>query len=155
MADRKKTMRIALAIAFTMAYPALSWYFSSTAMEWYKTLELPAFMPPAVLFPIVWGALYILLALSFALYIAGENHSTGTVLLYILNGVLNPLWALVFFRHHNLFGAFFLLIGIFSLAVLIYKRTLEQNKTAAILLLPYILWLAFVLYLNYETAFLN
>jgi benzodiazapine receptor len=155
MIKTNKAMRIAFAAAFTAAFAAFSYYFAMSASGWMKTLEWPAYMPPSAVFPYVWAGLYILLAVSFSLYAAGEKRRFATVILYIINGLLNPLWTCVFFARHNMSAAFFLLVGMFSLAVLLYKRLLEQNKTPALLLLPYILWLAFALYLNYETAFLN
>ena len=40
-------------------------------------------------------------------------------------------------------------------AVLLYASVRKTSATAAYLLIPYLVWLAFALYLNYEIAFLN
>lgn len=155
MKIKKSVFTVAFSILFTLACAAFAAYFADTSGEWYASLNLPAFMPPTLVFTIVWGVLYALLAASLTFYTTGEKVSRTDILLYAVNGLSGPLWTHVFFRQHNLLGSLLLLIGMFILAISLYKRTVEKNNTAARLLLPYIVWLAFALYLNYETAFLN
>ena len=155
MQTKIKTRNIVLAVAFTLTAAAMAAIFTDTASEWYRSLTLPSFQPPAAVFMIVWPVLYLLFAASFAWYVSSDPVNKDTVLLYLLNGVLNPLWTYVFFNRHNITAAVFLLIAMLYLSIRLYKKVYEKNKTAAYLLVPYILWLAFALYLNYETAFLN
>ena len=155
MTRKMKIRNIALSIGFTVAIAALATLFTDTSSEWYRSLELPAFQPPPLVFTIAWTLLYGLLAASMSLYTITGGYSKTAVLLYFLNGVASPLWTYIFFRCHNLMGAFFLLGAILALSILLYKSVYEKNRTAAYLLLPYVLWLSFALYLSYETAFLN
>jgi tryptophan-rich sensory protein len=84
-----------------------------------------------------------------------ENVRKSTLLLYALTAVLNLLWIYVFFCRNNTGGAFFLLIAISIAAALLYSDSYLTNRKAAYLLIPLLLWLCFVIYLNYEIAFLN
>jgi len=155
MENKIKIRNILISVLFTITIAALAAIFTEVQSDWYKNLELPAFQPPGIVFSVVWAALYILFAVSTALYTSNNGYKKSVALLYILNGILNPLWTYVFFNRHNIFGALFLLIVMLYAAISLYKKVYEKNSTAAYLLLPYILWLAFALYLNYETAFLN
>jgi tryptophan-rich sensory protein len=155
MSKKQKTIAVVLAVFITMAAAALASYFTDTSSDWYRSLVLPAFQPPPVVFSIVWPVLYGLFALSFALYAITPNRSDHVLLLYIFNLALNPLWTYVFFTAHHPVGAVFLLAGMILSALYLYKKVYEKNTTAAYLLLPYIVWLSFAFYLNYETAFLN
>lgn len=155
MQTKIKTKSIVSAAGFTLAIAALATLFTDTASEWYRSLTLPSFQPPAAVFTIVWPMLYLLFAASFSWYVSSEPVSKNAVLLFLLNGVLNPLWTYVFFYRHHITAAVFLLIAMLYCSITLYKKVYEKNRNAAYMLIPYILWLTFALYLNYETAFLN
>ena len=140
---------------FTAAVAALGSAFTDTSSEWYQSLVKPSLQPPAIVFPIVWTLLYIALAVSLSFSAVNPDTGKSTYLLYLINGVLNVLWTYVFFQKQNPGGAIIVLILIIITAVLLLGFVYPSNKTAGILIIPYILWLAFALYLNFETAFLN
>jgi hypothetical protein len=75
--------------------------------------------------------------------------------LYITNIILNVLWTFVFFSMHELTGAA-VTAGIlgFSVLVLIFAN-LKVSKIAAVLLVPYFLWVSFATVLNVQIAAMN
>lgn len=151
----ERTLRIVCSVLFFAAVAALGALFTDPSSEWYTGLIKPALQPPAIVFPIVWTVLYILLAASLSIMASDPKTKDRTLCLYVANGLLNVLWSYVFFTRHNPSGALFILIIILILATFLFSDVYNSNKTAAFLYLPYVIWLWFALYLNYEIAFLN
>jgi translocator protein len=148
-------VRIVLSVLFIAAVAALGSLFTDTSSKWYAGLIKPSLQPPGIVFPIVWTVLYILLAISLSLIAADPKADKNILFLHAANGLLNVLWSYVFFQKQNPAGAFFILIILIITATILFSEVYRVNKTAAYLLMPYIIWLWFALYLNYEIAFIN
>lgn len=150
-----KILRIIYSVLFMAAAAVLCSLFTDTSTGWYQDLIRPVFQPPPVVFRIAWTIIYILIATSLSKVSINPKPAKKTFFLYALTGVLNALWSYTFFYLQNPAGAVFVLIVIIAAAVLFFADVIRIDKTAAILLLPYMLWICFMLYLNYEIAFLN
>jgi tryptophan-rich sensory protein len=176
----EKTLRIVLSVLFVAIVALLGSAFTDTGSDWYQGLTLPALQPPPLAFSVAWSVIYLLFAISLSIVsiksgisVPAPAHEDGpnaapkklrlisgtknksTLLLYVISGVLNVLWSYTFFTLQNPAGALFLLIGIIITAALLIADAFRVSKAAAYLLIPYLLWLCFALYLNYEIAFLN
>lgn len=155
MKKQDKIIRIIFSVLFVAAVAALGSAFTDTSTEWYQNLTKPSLQPPSIVFPIVWTILYALLAVSLSLTATDETTDNSIYLLHLINGVLNVLWSYVFFQKQNPGSAIIVLILLIITAALLTAKVYRKNKTAGILLIPYVVWLMFALYLNYEIAFLN
>jgi tryptophan-rich sensory protein len=179
MTTWEKTLRIVLAILFVAIVATLGSAFTDTSSGWYQGLTLPALQPSPVVFSIVWSALYLLLTVSLSIVLIKSGNSLkplaptqpeatnknflplwnninkSTLLLFLGSGVLNVLWSYTFFILENPAGALFVLIVTIITAALLIADAFRISKAAAYLLVPYLVWLCFALYLNYEVAFLN
>ena len=155
MRIKSKALRIILAVLFVVAVAALGSVFTDTSSEWYQNLVKPALQPPGMVFAIVWTVLYGLIATSLSLSVLNPDTQAKTLWLHAANGVLNVLWTYTFFQLHNPGGALFVLLLTIIIAIALYVNVRKTNAAAAYLLIPYLVWLAFALYLNYEIAFLN
>ena len=125
--------------------------------NWYTLLNKPVLTPPAQVFSIAWGILYILILLSFIFYVKNgiNKDKLAPLILFFVQLALNFLWAPVFFGFHNIKLAFIIVILmiIFVVATIIsFNRT---SKPAAYLLIPYLAWICFAAYLNFEYIRLN
>jgi len=126
-------------------------------MEWYHTLNKPAFNPPDWLFAPVWTVLYITIALSLIIYLRNGHlkEKSAGIIAFLAQLFLNLIWAPTFFANQNINGAFAIIIllifAILITIILFYKH----SKVAAILLLPYFVWTCFAAYLNFEILRLN
>jgi tryptophan-rich sensory protein len=155
MPVKSKTLRVILSVLFVAAVAAMGAVFTDTQSEWYRSLIKPELQPPGFVFAAVWTVLYGLIAASLSISALDPDTAPNTLLLYAANGLLNILWTYTFFTLHNPGGALFVLLLNIIAAVLLYSGVRKTNATAAYLLIPYTVWLAFALYLNYEIAFLN
>lgn len=112
----------------------------------------PALYPPNILFPIVWSILYVLMSISFYI-VYREDKSTSKI--YFLQLIANSLWTVIFFGLELRLLAFFWLILIIVLVIIMFVQFYRINKTAAYLLVPYLIWLLFAGYLNLAIYLLN
>lgn len=127
--------------------------FTKNSMAMYNTLNKPPFSPPAIVFPIIWPILYALMALAaYRVYMVGkttEENVKGALMLYGIQLILNFLWPFLFFTF-RLYGLAF--IEIVILLIFIVLTTIaffKKDKISGMLMIPYILWVAYAAVLNF------
>lgn len=125
---------------------------------WYATLVKPSFSPPNWVFAPVWTLLYILMGLAAAIvWQKGlQNPQVRTALVaFLIQLILNMIWSVLFFGLRSpLYG----LVDILFLWAVILVTIAQFSKVsiqAALLLIPYILWVTFATGLNFGIFFLN
>lgn len=118
--------------------------------SWYDSLAKPAWTPPDWLFGPVWTLLYCMIAVSGWL-VWRETGLKGARLafaVFALQLVLNGLWSWLFFGLHRpdlaLVDIVLLEMTILCLIVLFWPI----SRLAAVLLVPYLAWVAFATALN-------
>jgi tryptophan-rich sensory protein len=131
---------------------------ASSVSTWYTALQKPSLNPPSWVFGPVWTTLFVLMGIAaYLIYENGFKKKNVRIALsvFAVQLVLNTLWSILFFGLQNpglaLVEIAFLWLSILSCIVLFYKI----NKTAAYLLIPYIVWVSFASYLNYTLWILN
>ena len=137
---------------------ALVGYITRTAVESYRTLNKPSFSPPAIVFPIVWTILYILMGIAaYRIYNKTKDREIkgDEYFFYLVQLLFNFGWSFIFFSF-KLYGlAFLWLIILLVLVVITTIKFFKVDKKAGLLMIPYILWLAFAAVLNYYVWMLN
>ena len=125
---------------------------------WYYALVQPRWAPPQSAYAIAWTVIYSLAALSGTsawLAIPGRRESEWLVGLFALNGFLNILWSLLFFHYHRpdwaMVESIALWLSVAALIVFIWRRSIF----AAILLVPYLMWVTLAGYLTMTIVRLN
>lgn len=126
---------------------------------WYKKLAKPEWQPPDWLFPVVWTLLYVMLGVVFVIGVKARNANplvTWALAVFIIQLVFNYAWSIMFFEWHSLPWSvvviWVLLALVLALVVLFY---LALGSTPALLLLPYLAWIAFATTLNMKLASMN
>ncbi len=145
-------------IAATLAVGALSGFLSRSGMEKFEqTVTQPPLSSPMLLFPIVWTILYTLMGISAArIYLGGAELGKNRCLnLYVVQLVVNFFWSLIFFNAAAYGFALLWLILLIGLVVAMTLCFWRTDKLAALLQIPYILWLLFAAYLNFAIWRLN
>ena len=122
-----------------------------------ELLQKPPLSPPGWVFPVVWTILYGLMGLSAAkIYAAPPTQARSRGLnLFIAQQIVNFFWSPIFFNAQAYGFALVWLLLLWVLVVLMTLQFRKVNKTAALLQIPYILWLTFAAYLNYGVWQLN
>ncbi len=131
---------------------------ASSIGTWYAGLERPPGNPPNAVFGPVWTLLYALMGIAFALiwHRAPAGPAKRRALAaFAVQLVLNLAWTPVFFGLHQLAAAL-AVIGLLLLAILVTLfRFFPLDRTAGILLVPYLLWVGYATYLNAGFLVLN
>ena len=126
--------------------------------DWYSTLTKPTFAPPGWVFGPVWIILYFLMGVSLYTVWVSESKPKIRKVFFTVFGiqlVLNALWSLLFFGLRSpLLGLVdIILLDIMVLTTIIYAKSV--SKLAAILLVPYLVWIIFATILNSAIFLLN
>lgn len=110
--------------------------------SWYQGLIKSNLNPPGYVFGIVWPILYLLMGIT-----AWRTFYTIKKLFYV-QLFFNAIWSWLFFSFH------LPLISLIDIWLLIFINikilfmVLKEDKLAAFLYTPYIVWLLFASYLN-------
>ncbi len=122
----------------------------SNIVTWYQTLNKSAFNPPQLVFPIVWGILYLMLAVAgWSLWEQRKKARAKLALLfYGIQLLMNWTWTPLFFQFHLIQLSFYWIIGIIVLTLVTIFFTWNKFKLATVMLVPYWFWLLFASYLN-------
>ncbi len=155
---KKNWKIIVIGALIALAVGSLSGLISMEGMRQYnETAVKPDLTPPSWLFPVAWTILYTLMGVGSALiWLAPDSPQRSRGLnLYVVQLVVNFFWSLIFFNA----GAYgFAALWLVLLWVLVLFMILSFSKispTAALLQIPYLLWLTFAGYLNIAVWLLN
>ena len=126
--------------------------------SWYVFLNKPSWTPPAWVFAPVWTVLYIMMGISVGLVLQGpdgDREIRFPVGMFILQLIMNLAWSVLFFSFHLIGLA---LVEILFLWIVIGITILsfgKQRLSAALLLVPYWVWVGFASVLNYGFLRMN
>ena len=130
---------------------------SIEAGAFYGQLSQPAWSPPGWLFGPVWTTLFTLMGIAAWLVwrSGGFAAQRWPLAMFAVQLALNALWSWLFFAW-KLGGLAFvevllLWLGIAATLALFWR----VNRLAAVLLLPYLLWVSFAAVLNFTLWQLN
>jgi len=125
--------------------------------EWYAALAKPSWNPPNFVFAPVWSTLYVLMGLAAWLVWRRAGFLKARVALgvFLFQLFLNTLWSYLFFGLHRPDFAFIDIVALW-LTILLNTFVFRRISTpAALLMLPYLIWVSFASVLNLQIWRLN
>jgi translocator protein len=124
---------------------------------WYNTLNKPNWNPPNSLFGPVWVCLYFLMGIGLYLVIRSKSsfHRQHAIALFCAQLALNFMWSLIFFRWQMLGVALAEILTLLCTMLLMYIAFKKVHLGAALLQIPYILWVSFATILNATLWWIN
>jgi len=122
--------------------------------SWYANLVKPSFNPSNWIFAPVWTILYILMGISLYLAIKHKVGVRGT-LVFIVQLLLNTFWTVLFFGFEKTGLALIEILVMWTFIFWTMKLFYKKSKTAAYLLIPYLLWVTFATILTLAIFMLN
>ena len=141
-----------------LAVGGLSALLSMDTMAAYDTAVVkPALTPPGWVFGVVWPILYALMGISAArIWLSKDSEAKSKGLnLYVAQLIVNFFWSLIFFNAQAFGFAFFWLLLLWALVLLMILQFSKVDKKAALLQIPYLVWLTFAAYLSLGVWILN
>ena len=132
-------------------------YFNSFAMDgFYPQIQRSELTPPGYVFSIVWTLLYTLMVISLdILFNLKGEIKTMAVQLFLFNLFLHIMWSFAFFYCGYFLVGLVIIIIMDVAALALTEVAYQANKTAGLLLLPYLAWIIFATYLNWIIFNLN
>lgn len=152
----KKKLPYIISIAITLAVGGMSALIVKDSFGVYSMLEKPFAAPPPAVFPIVWTALFVLMAVSAAMIYTSECRNRSSLIeLYFIQLIVNFIWPIIFFEWQMFLASFVWLILLWVLIIIMMILFFMCRKTAGYLLIPYLVWVTFAGYLNFFIYLMN
>ena len=129
-----------LAALFAGAVGAVA---SVEAASFYAQLNKPSWSPPAGVFGPVWSALYVLMGIAAWLVWRSPGSKRMALSLFVAQLVANALWSWLFFAWHRGALAAVEVLFLWALIVATVAAFWRVHRLAALLLVPYLLWVSF------------
>jgi benzodiazapine receptor len=159
MANGHSIAKLAGAVTACEAAGGIGAFLSREGLqEWYPKLHKPSFNPPDWVFGPTWTLLYALMGTS--LWLAEERGEDGAAkrtlrVFFGLQLLLNVLWTYVFFGRRAPGWAFVEVLVLLAAIAATVASFSKASRTAALLLVPYLLWTGFASVLNFSIWRLN
>ena len=114
-------------------------------------------MPPALAFPVVWTLLYVMMGVALAIVLAARRAKGKAIAIiaFFVQLAMNLVWSPLFFRAHMVWAAFWLITALAVVVLVTLLLFWAIRRNAGLLLLPYLVWLVFAAFLNYQVGVLN
>jgi tryptophan-rich sensory protein len=148
-----------LLVAFVFSFGTASiGSFLTDLGPWYLALKQPAWKPPDAAFGVIWSTIFFLLTLSGALaYTAAPNwpRKRFVLQLFAINAVVNVAWSALYFGLHRPDWALMEWTLLWTSVVSLLWFLRRESGLAALLILPYLLWVSAAGVLNWTTIALN
>lgn len=156
---KNKYLQLASCVLLCLAVGSISGMLTADSItSWYNTLRKPSFNPPNGIFAPVWTILYCMMGVAWWYSLqttAMAKEKIKATVLFLIQLTLNFCWSLVFFNIRNLGLAFVVLLLLWLFIFLCILHFYRQSKTAAYLMVPYLLWVSFAGVLNFAVWKLN
>lgn len=151
---RAKPYIFSILLALTVG--GLSALSTANNMDIYDKIVSPPLAPPGWLFPVVWTILFVLMGVSAAIvFTSKEKTKDDALFIYAVSLVLNFTWSIFFFNMQSFIISFIILVALWVSIILTIIKYYPINKVAALLQIPYLLWVTFAGYLNFAIVLLN
>ena len=149
-----------ICILIPIGVGTLAGVLSMGAMEQFASMMKPPLSPPAWLFPVAWTILYTLMGISSYLIYTSEEPKDSSLKSQALSTygyqlLVNFLWPVFFFDFQWYLFSFLWLVFLWILVLKMILEFRKINPLAALLNIPYLLWLTFAAYLNLGVWLLN
>jgi tryptophan-rich sensory protein len=151
-------IKFILSILLPLGLGAIAGMFTAQAVpDWYAGLNRPFYSPPGWIFGPVWTILYILMGISF--FMIWKQDATKlrnlAVGVFLIQLIFNFAWSFIFFYFKNIGFAFIEIIILWLSIVLMIVLFYKNDRWAAFINIPYLLWVSFATILNGGYYFLN
>lgn len=155
----KKYKSLIISVIISLSVGGLSALFTMKNMSLFDEVKKPPFSPPAVLFPIVWTVLYILMGISSAIVfehrVFKKSEAEKGLLIYAVSLVINFFWSIIFFNFRAFTFAFLWLLLLWCVILYMIASFYKVNKLSSYLQIPYLIWVTFAGYLTFAISVLN
>lgn len=130
---------------------------SLASNSWFVALDKPGFLPSAEMLPVIWACVYVLIGLGLAIVCSswGARWRTPAIIAFAVQFVLCLAWSPVFFIMHKIGLALGISIVLLAAAGVTTVCFWKVRAKAGMLMLPFLVWLLFLILINFQLWQLN
>ena len=121
---------------------------------WYEKMRKPSWTPPNWVFPAVWTPLYVMIATAGWL-VWREAGLSAVIAAWVLQLVANGAWSWLFFGMRRMELALVDLAVMWLAIAAFIVLAWPISNIAALLFVPYLIWVTIAGLLNYSVLRLN
>lgn len=154
----RRFIQLVICLVLPLGVGGLAGMLTRHNMNVFDTVKKPMLTPPAMVFPVVWFILYLIMGISSYLAIINSydmHQAVAVVLPYIVQLILNFAWSIIFFNAQSYTGAFVCLILLWLMLIRTMLLFHIVSPLSSYMLIPYLIWVSFAGYLNLSIAILN
>lgn len=160
LARDRPILALAVAVLVVEVVGASGAIFTARGLAaWYATLQRPALAPPNWVFGPVWTTLFALMGVAVWLVWRSIDRNPRLVPLalglFAVHFAVNLAWSAVFFGMQAIGPGLAVILVLWVLILATMWTFGRIDRRAAVLLIPYLLWVSFAAYLNYRFWVLN
>jgi len=159
--SRPNWFAYAIFVGLSVAAGALGWIVSPSrspaAAAWYAALDKPAGVPPTSWLGPIWAALYLLMGTSAWLVWHERYHKRrgAALIAYFIQLLLNAAWAPLFFGTRSVGASLFIAVALWVAIAWTMREFFAVRALSAWMLAPYLGWVGFAMFLNFELWRMN
>ncbi len=150
----KKLTGVVSGLFFTLVMAWGCSFALNTDLTWYNELYKPAFMPTSSVMTALVSVVYVVHILVVARLVTGRHFFPSLLFLGGV-GILSVLFLNSFFKVHNLYLAFSIIIMLFALSLVTEIRFFIKDVRTALYYLPIFVFNAFCFVLTTCCVFAN
>ncbi|MBQ8430983.1 MAG: tryptophan-rich sensory protein [Clostridia bacterium] len=148
-------IKLLLSFGTVLLVAGLGSLFVNLGNAWFDSLVKPTQWIPDFVIPIVWSVIYLITAIIIYRWLSKSTMPKEIAILFIINGILNVLWCLLFFTLHLTFiGLIAIVLNLVFGMYLVFQ--IKKYKPAYFYWLAiYPIWLSVATCLNLAIWILN
>jgi len=153
--DKNKTSDLLIFVISAELVGVISGLFAGGPADLGSPFASPPLSPPPWLFPIVWTILYAVMGISAYLVYSSNADSAlkkRALFIYGLQLFVNFWWSIAFFRFMSLPAAIIIVLALFILVAVMIAAFRGISRAAALINIPYLIWVGFASYLTIAAA---
>ncbi len=153
--NRRRPLLVAAAAAFAVSMLGGA---ATKIGPWYRSLEKAALNPPDWVFPPAWTIIYALCVVAAVIGWRKARDSRDRaflISLFFVNALFNVAWSFLFFTFQRPDWALAEVVTLWASVAALIAFFSRFSRISALLLAPYLVWVSYAAYLNYEVVRLN
>ena len=150
-------LQVAVAMAWVFAVSLIGQSLTDLG-PWYQQLRQPEWKPPDWAFGVIWTSIFVLIVIAGVIAwrkTVSSTQRTNILLLFAVNSCLHIGWSYLFFTAQRPDWAMIELLFLWASIGLIMLYLWKISRLAAVLLMPYLVWVTIAGFLNYANVELN
>ena len=137
-----------LATILVIIVAVLGSVFVNIGMDWFNGLTKPTQWIPNIIIPIVWSIIYLLSIVYLWVAIANNRISKQLTIWFVINGILNVLWCLLFFAFNLTFVGLIAIVINLIAGWILFVNIIKERTVLSYLMIIYPVWLSIATTLN-------